>query len=146
MAFPSFEQNGRKRCDDKLIMVPAWFTLPVWSIVVKRSRKVKVTKKDVYINDDNSADFEENITEQKRKRKKKLITVNPSSKSGDSSIIKLNQINTFGRKRLIDKFYKGDCENENVQVPENSNSSNDESYWEVSDFLSSNDSCDECLL
>lgn len=31
-------------------------------------------------------------------------------------------------------------------VPENSNSSNDESYWELSDFLSSNDSCDECLL
>ena len=40
----------------------------------------------------------------------------------------MNQINTFGRKRLVDKFYKGDYKNENVQVPENNNSSNDESY------------------
>ena len=49
------------------------------------------------------------------------------------------------KKRLIDKFYEGDYENENVQVPENNNSSDKESNKEVSDFLSSEDSCDEWL-
>ena len=49
MTFPSFEQNGWKWCDGKLIMVPVWFTwrqLP--PIVTKPHHKVKVTKKDVY--------------------------------------------------------------------------------------------------
>ena len=39
--------------------------------------------------------------------------------------------------------YYGDDENENIQVPENNNSSDKESDKEVSDFLSSEDSCDE---
>ena len=85
---------------------------------MKRSHKVKVTKKDVYLSDDNLADDQENITEPKRKRKQTLLTVSPSSESNNSSITKLNWINTFGKKRLIDKFYEGDYENENVQVPE----------------------------
>ena len=45
------------------------------------------------------------------------------------------------KKRLIDKIYESDYENENVQVPENNNSSNKESGSEVLDFLSSEDSC-----
>ena len=53
---------------------------------------------------------------------------------GDSSITKLNW-----------KIYEGGKENENVQVPENNNSSDKESNWEVSDFFSSEDSCDEWL-
>ena len=55
-------------------------------------------KKDVYLSGDNLAD-EENITEPKRKRKQKLITVSPSSESDNSSIIELNQIKTFGTKK-----------------------------------------------
>ena len=127
-------------------MVPISFTrsqLP--PTVTKRSHKVKVTKKNVYLSDDNLADDEENITEPKRKRKQKLITVSPSSESDDSGITEPNRINTFGKKRLIDKFYEGDNENENVQVPQKNNSSENESDWEVSDFLSSEDSCDEWL-
>ena len=49
------------------------------------------------------------------------------------------------KKRLIDKFHEGDYENENVQVLENNNSSNKESKREVSDFFSSEHSCDEWL-
>ena len=67
MTFPSFEQNAWKWCDGKLIMVPVWFTgsqLP--PTVMKRSHKVKVAKKDVYLSDDNLADDEENTTEPKR--------------------------------------------------------------------------------
>ena len=146
ITFPSSEQNGWEWCDEKLIMVPISFTrsqLP--PTVTKRSHRVKVTKKNVYLSDDNLADDEENITEPKRKRKQKLITVSPSSESDDSGITELNRINTFGKKRLIDKFYEGDNENENVQVPEKNNSSENESDWEVSDFLSSEDSCDEWL-
>ena len=45
----------------------------------------------------------------------------------------------------MDKFYEGDYENENVQVPESNNSSDKESNKEVSDFLSSEDSYDEWL-
>ena len=37
--------------------------------IMKQSHKVKVTKKDVYLSDDNLADDEENITESNRKRK-----------------------------------------------------------------------------
>ena len=51
-------------------------------------------------------------------------------------------LNTFGKKRLINE---GDYENGNVQVPENNSSSDKESNREVSDFLSSEDSCDEWL-
>ena len=40
-------------------------------------------------------------------------------------------------------FYDGGDANENVQVPENNNSSVKESDKEVSDFLSGEDSCDE---
>ena len=69
------------------------------------------------------------------KRKQKLITASPSSESGDASIIKLNCVNAFGKKRLIDKFYEGYDKNENAQVPENNNSSDKESDKEVSDFL-----------
>ena len=61
MAFSSFEQNGWKWCDNKLIMVPVWLTrsqLPATDM--KRSHKVKVTKKDVYLSDDNLADDQEN--------------------------------------------------------------------------------------
>ena len=49
------------------------------------------------------------------------------------------------KKRLTDKFYEGDYENENVQVPENNNSSDKKNKKKVSDFLSSEDSCDEWL-
>ena len=48
-------------------------------------------------------------------------------------------------KRLIDKFYEGDYENENVQVTENNNSSDKESDGKVSDFLSSDDSCNKWI-
>ena len=41
----------------------------------KRSHKVKVTKKDVYLSDDYLNDHEKNITEPKRKRHQKLKTV-----------------------------------------------------------------------
>ena len=41
---------------------------------------------------------------------------------------------------------KVDYENENVQVPENNNSCDKESDREVSDFLSSEFSCDECFI
>ena len=51
----------------------------------------------------------------------------------------MDLINTFHEKRLFDKFY--DEENKNVQVLEKNNSSDNERYWEVSDFLSSEDSC-----
>ena len=57
----------------------------------------------------------------------------------------MNWINTFGKKRLIDKFYEGDCENENAQVTENNNSSDKESDMDVSGFLFSKDSCEEWL-
>ena len=127
-----------------LIMVPVWFTgSQLRPTVAKRSHKVKVTKKDVYLNDDNVADDEKNITEPKRKRKQKLITVTPCSENKDSSITELNRINTFGKKRLIDKFYEGDDGKENIQVPEKSNSSDKESDWEVFDVLSSEDSGDK---
>ena len=68
MTFSSFEQNSWKWCDDKLIMVPVWFTvsqLPPTD--VKRSHKVKVTKKDVCLSDDNLDDDQENITETNKK-------------------------------------------------------------------------------
>ena len=58
-------------CDDKLIIVLAWFTgsqLPATDM--KRSRNVKVTKKDVYLSDDNLGDDQENITEPKKKKAK----------------------------------------------------------------------------
>ena len=81
----------------------------------------------------------------KKKRKQKLLTVIPSSESNNSSTTKLNLIDTFGKKRLTDKFYEGDYENENAQVTENNNSSDKESDVEVSKFLLSKDSCDEWL-
>ena len=49
-------------------MVPVWFTvsqLPPTD--VKRSHKVKVTKKDVCLSDDNLDDDQENITETNKK-------------------------------------------------------------------------------
>ena len=76
--------------------------------VRKQSYKVKVTKKNVYLSDDNLANDEENIAEPKRNRKQKLITAIPSPESNDPSITKLNWINNFGKERLIDKFYEGD--------------------------------------
>ena len=63
MIFPSVEQFGWKWCDYQLILALVWFTgsqLP--PIVTKPSHKVKVTKKDVYLSDDNLADDEESIT------------------------------------------------------------------------------------
>ena len=108
---------------------------------MKRSHKVKVTKKDVYyLSDDNLADEEENITEPQRKRKQKLLTVNTNYTRNNSSVTELNRIN---KKRLNDKFCEGGYENENVQVPENNNSSDKESHREVSDFLSSEGSSDK---
>ena len=86
MTFSSFEQNGWKLCDDTLVMVPVWFTgsqLP--STVMKRIHEVKVTKKDVYLSNDNLADDEENVTEPKRKRGQKFITLSPSSE-GDALV------------------------------------------------------------
>ena len=49
-------------------------------------------------------------------------------------------------KRLIDKFYEGVYEKENVLVPENNDSSDKKSDREVSDFLSCEDCCDECFI
>ena len=48
MKFSSFEQNGWKWCDQKL--------------VTGRSHKVKVTKKYIYLSDDKLDDDEESIT------------------------------------------------------------------------------------
>ena len=62
MALSSFEQNSCEWCDDKLIMAPVSFIrsqLPL--TVMKRCHKVKVTKKDMYLSDDNLADDEETI-------------------------------------------------------------------------------------
>ena len=51
-------------------MVPVWFTgNQLTPAVMKRNEKVKVT--NVYLIDDNLDDDEENITESKRKRKRK---------------------------------------------------------------------------
>ena len=52
-------------------MVPAWFAgnqLPL--TVIKRSHKVRVAKKDVYLTNDNLADDEGNITESKERESK----------------------------------------------------------------------------
>ena len=98
-----------------------------------------IYRDSLILSDDNLADDQENITEPKKKRKQKLLTVM------NSSITKLNWINTFGKKRLIDKFYEGNYENENVQVTESNNSSDKGSDREVSDFVSSEDSCSEWL-
>ena len=71
MTFSSFDWGGWKWCDNKLIMVPVWFTenqLPTTDM--KRSHKVKVTKKDVYLSDNNLG---ENTTEPKKKKKAKII-------------------------------------------------------------------------
>ena len=46
----------------------------------------------------------------------------------------MNQSNTFGKKRLIKKFYEGEYENKNVQVPENNNSSDKKSHLEFQTF------------
>ena len=72
MTFSSFGLNGWKWCDDKLIMVPVWFTrgqLP--ATVMKRSQKVKETKNDVYLSDDNLADDEEALHNQREKEREK---------------------------------------------------------------------------
>ena len=58
----------------------------------------------------------------------------------------MSRSNTFGKKRLIDKLYEGEYKNENVQVPENNNSSDKGSDKEVSDFLSSENTCDICFI
>ena len=47
----------------------------------------------------------------------------------------MNRSNTFGKKRLIEKFYEGDYENKNVQVPENNNSSDKKKSLGISDFM-----------
>ena len=65
---------------------------------MKQSHKVKVTKKDVYLGDDNLAEDEENIAEAKRKRNQKLSTVSPNSECDNCNIAELNWINTFGEK------------------------------------------------
>ena len=44
ITFSSFEQNRRKWCNDKLFMVPVWFT-GSQPTTMKRSRKFKVTKR-----------------------------------------------------------------------------------------------------
>ena len=107
MTFPSSGQNGWKWCNDKLIMASVWFTRNQLRLtVIKRSHKVKVTKKDVYLSADNLVDDEENITESKRERNQKLINVSPSSENSDSSITKLNQISTFGKKDSLISFMK----------------------------------------
>ena len=141
MTFSSFEQNGLKWYNNKLIMVSVLLTGNQLSpTVMRRSHKVKITKKDVYLNDHNLVNDEVNIPHPKKKKRKwKLTTVSPSSESDNSSISKLNWINTLGKKILIDN------ENENVQVPENNNANYNESEWEVSDFISSEHSSDEWL-
>ena len=53
-------------------MVPVWFTrgqLP--ATVMERSHKVKETKNDVYLSDDNLADDEEALHNQREKERKK---------------------------------------------------------------------------
>ena len=80
---------------------------------MKRSHKVKVTKKDVYLSDDNLADDQENITEQKRKKKQNLLTVSPSSKNNYSIITKLNWINPLS----AGIFWKTDIKKkQNIQL------------------------------
>ena len=110
------------------VMAPVWFTgnqLP--PTVTKRIHKVKA-KKDVNLND---ANFAEDYRT-KKTASKKIITVSPSSKSNNSNITKLNL-----------KFYEGDKENKNVHMPENNNSNDTKSELEVSNFFTSEDSCDQ---
>ena len=86
MTFSSFEQNGLKWYNDKLIMVSVLLTGNQLSPTVMRwSHKVKITKKDVYLNDHNLVNDEVNIPHPKKKKRKwKLITVSPSSESDNS--------------------------------------------------------------
>ena len=100
MTFSSFEQNGLKWYNNKLIMVSVLLTGNQLSpTVMRRSHQVKITKKDVYLNDHNLVNDEVNIPHPKKKKRKwKLATVSPSSESDNSSITKLNWVNTFGRK------------------------------------------------
>ena len=104
-------------------MVPVWFTgIQLATTDVKRSHKVKVTKKDVYLRDDNLADDQENITEPKRKRKQ----------------------NWIGLKLLVKKdlwrwLWKRKCSSARIIQAI-------KKVTEVSDFHSSEDSSDEWLL
>ena len=45
-----------------------------------------------------------------------LLTLSPSFESNNSSITELNRIQTFGKKRLIDKFYEGEYESARKQL------------------------------
>ena len=70
---------------------------------------IMVTKRNVFLSDDNLADDEENIAEPKRKRMQKLLTVSPSSESDDSSTTEL--LNWIGliisvKKDLLISFTK----------------------------------------
>ena len=98
----------------------------------------------MYLSDGNLTDDEESITEPKRKRKQKLMSVQ-APKATTPLMTEVNQVNTFDKKRLNDTFYEGKDQNENVQGPENNDSCDHESDWKVSDFLSSEDSCDQRL-
>ena len=86
----------------------------------------------------------ETLQKRKETESKKYLLVN-APKLTAPVIAKINQINNFGKKRLIDKFYEGDNEIENVQGPENNKLSDNEKDCEVSDFLSSEDTCNEWL-
>ena len=110
MTFSSFDWGGWKWCDNKLIMVPVWFTenqLPTTDM--KRSHKVKVTKKDVYLRDDNLADDQENITEPKRKRKQNWI--------GLKLLVKKDLLISFMKVTMKTKMFK--CQNNSIDKESN---------------------------
>ena len=114
MTFSSFDWGDWKWCDNKLIMVPVWFTenqLPTTDM--KRSHKVKVTKKDVYLRDDNLADDQENITEPKRKRKQNWI--------GLKLLVKKDLLISFMKVTMKTKMFK--CQNNSIDKESN------RSFW-----------------
>ena len=105
-------------------MVPVWFTgIQLATTDVKRSHKVKVTKKDVYLRDDNLADDQENITEPKRERKQNW--------TGLKLLVKKDLLISF-----MKVLWKRKCSSARIIQAI-------KKVTEVSDFHSSEDSSDE---
>ena len=98
-----------------------WFTgSQLSSTVMKRSHKVKVTKTVVYLSDDNLAD------DKAEKNRKERESKNDQLKATTPVSLNWIRLILFLKKRF-DKFYENDDENENVQVPEENNSSDSKS-------------------
>ena len=128
------EDNGWKWDEERDVLMPHWFT----GRQMPPSFASRRTKNRIIVDSENSGESESEDSPKPKRRKKRNIIKKAKN------VVRCNEFRDSNEGDDDDDGTAG-MQDESDEMPSEAVASDNESEWEVSDFLSSDDSCDEWI-